>query len=64
MTYKKYIDLRMCCFIPGKVLDVAFGVMDQINIHLANHTKGQVIAPLDVIQILRDIRDYSRLGLV
>lgn len=58
MTYKKYIDLKNCCFIPGKVLDVAFAVVRKINGYLAENTNP---APaLDVVQILRDIRDYSR----
>lgn len=56
MTYKKYIDLRYCCFIPGKVLDIAFSVIRQTNTYLLRNTP--VI--LDVIQLLKDIRDYSR----
>ncbi|KAI1707041.1 F-box only protein 28 [Ditylenchus destructor] len=60
MTYKKYIDMNMCCFIPGRVLDIAFGIVRRINGYLAN--EGNVIQ-LDVIQILRDIRDYSSMAM-
>ncbi|KAI1716783.1 F-box only protein 28 [Ditylenchus destructor] len=60
MTYKKFIDMNMCCFIPGRVLDIAFGIVRRINGYLAN--EGNIIQ-LDVIQILRDIRDYSSMAM-
>lgn len=56
MTYKKYIDLRHCCFIPGKVLDVAFEIVRKMKGYLTQN----INPALDVVQILRDIRDYSR----
>lgn len=31
MTYVKYIDASICCFIPGKVLDELFRVLDVIS---------------------------------
>uniref|UniRef100_A0A915DY35 Uncharacterized protein n=1 Tax=Ditylenchus dipsaci TaxID=166011 RepID=A0A915DY35_9BILA len=46
MTYKKYIDLRLCCFIPGKVLDLAFGVMRQIIFNLPTLSWSEHCFPL------------------
>ena len=27
MTFMKYVDLNLCCFIPGKVIDEIFRVL-------------------------------------
>lgn len=31
MTFTKYIEMGLCCFIPGKVLDEAFRVLRIVN---------------------------------
>ena len=31
MTFLKYVDLNLCCFIPGKVIDELFEVLRKIS---------------------------------
>ena len=31
MTFMKYVDLDLCCFIPGKVIDEIFTVLRTIQ---------------------------------
>lgn len=58
MTYKKYIDAQISCFIPGKVLDLCFNVLNMIR----NYVKNEVYMQLNAINILRDVRDYSTMA--
>ncbi|XP_033121032.1 uncharacterized protein LOC117120128 [Anneissia japonica] len=50
MTYSEYIDLRVCCFIPGKVLDEAYYVMRYLK---------STESPPPVHELLREFRDIS-----
>ena len=31
MTFMKYVDMELCCFIPGKVVDEIFSVLRTIQ---------------------------------
>uniref|UniRef100_A0A1I8PRH2 F-box domain-containing protein n=1 Tax=Stomoxys calcitrans TaxID=35570 RepID=A0A1I8PRH2_STOCA len=53
MTYTKYMDLNLCCFIPGKVLDEIFRILRLI----AKTTKP--LRPHEVLQELRDISSMA-----
>ncbi|XP_033636154.1 F-box only protein 28-like [Asterias rubens] len=54
MTYSKYIDLQLCCFIPGKVIDEAFTVLYHVQ-----HTK--TLQPMS--ELLRELRDISSMAI-
>ncbi|KAH8301936.1 hypothetical protein KR044_001010 [Drosophila immigrans] len=53
MTYSKFIDLNICCFIPGRVLDEINGILKL----LASTTKP--LRPHEVLQELRDISSMA-----
>lgn len=55
MTYKKYMDAGLSCFVPGKVLDLSFDVLNMIR----DYVKRNVHEQLNAITVMRDIRDYS-----
>lgn len=56
MTYNKYIEQRFCCFIPGRVLDIAFAIVRRFNGYL---DANQEVA-IDMLTVLVEVRDYSR----
>ncbi|KAI6230420.1 hypothetical protein M3Y99_01060900 [Aphelenchoides fujianensis] len=58
MTFKKYLDAGVCCFIPGKVLDLCFRVVAQIR----DYVRRNLFVQLNVIHVMRDIRDYSTMA--
>ncbi|XP_011195915.2 uncharacterized protein LOC105220997 [Zeugodacus cucurbitae] len=53
MTYSKYIDLNLCCFIPGRVLDEIFRILI-----LVSKTR-KTLRPHEVLQELRDISSMA-----
>lgn len=53
MTYSKFIDLNVCCFIPGRVLDEINSILRL----LASTTKP--LRPHEVLQELRDISSMA-----
>lgn len=53
MTYGKYMDLNLCCFIPGKVIDELFHIL---NVILT--TEGP-LTPNNLLQELRDISSMA-----
>lgn len=53
MTYSKFIDLNICCFIPGRVLDEINSILKL----LATTTKP--LRPHEVLQELRDISSMA-----
>lgn len=53
MTYSKFIDLNICCFIPGRVLDEINSILRL----LASTTKQ--LRPHEVLQELRDISSMA-----
>uniref|UniRef100_A0A914W8A5 F-box domain-containing protein n=1 Tax=Plectus sambesii TaxID=2011161 RepID=A0A914W8A5_9BILA len=57
MTYNKFIDLDLCCFIPGKVLDETFAILRVLNHSLDDKT--QPARPHELLQELRDISSMA-----
>ncbi|KAA0192240.1 hypothetical protein HAZT_HAZT001231 [Hyalella azteca] len=53
MTYCKYVQYNVCCFIPGKVIDELFRVLN-----LVNGTQGSPI-PHEILTELRDISSMA-----
>lgn len=53
MTYSKYIDMNLCCFIPGRVLDEIFRILV-----LVSKTR-KTLRPHEVLQELRDISSMA-----
>ncbi|ALC42919.1 pall [Drosophila busckii] len=53
MTYSKFIDLSICCFIPGRVLDEINSILKL----LVSTTKP--LRPHEVLQELRDISSMA-----
>ncbi|KAM7355311.1 F-box protein pallbearer isoform 1-T1 [Cochliomyia hominivorax] len=53
MTYTKYMDLNLCCFIPGRVLDEIFRILRLIS------KTNKPLRPHEVLQELRDISSMA-----
>ena len=53
MTYTKYMDLNLCCFIPGRVLDEIFRILRLIS------KTNKTLRPHEVLQELRDISSMA-----
>lgn len=54
MTFLKYVDINVCCFIPGKVLDEIFTVLRTIS-------KDE--NPPRAFEILQELRDISSMAM-
>ena len=54
MTFLKYVDVNMCCFIPGKVIDEIFTVL-RIIVKDEN--------PPRAFEILQELRDISSMAM-
>ena len=54
MTFLKYVDLSLCCFIPGKVIDEIFSVLRTIQ---ADEN------PPRAYEILQELRDISSMAM-
>ena len=54
MTFLKYVDLSLCCFIPGKVIDEIFSVLRTIE---ADEN------PPRAYEILQELRDISSMAM-
>ena len=54
MTFVKYIDLDICCFIPGKVIDEIFSVL---------HSLQKEEQPPRAYEILQELRDISSMAM-
>lgn len=53
MTYNKYIDVNLCCFIPGKIIDEVLQILALIN------TSTRPLRSHEVLQELRDISSMA-----
>ncbi|KAL7734058.1 hypothetical protein ACLKA6_011743 [Drosophila palustris] len=53
MTYSKFIDLNICCFIPGRVLDEIISILKLLS------TTTKPLRPHEVLQELRDISSMA-----
>lgn len=54
MTYSKYMDLNLCCFIPGRVLDEIFRILRLIS---------KTTKPLRPHEVLQELRDISSMAI-
>ena len=54
MTFLKYVDLNLGCFIPGKVIDELFEVLRKISA-----TDAEIPRSYEVLQELRDISSMA-----
>ena len=54
MTYSKYIELDLCCFIPGKVIDEVLTILRLVE----NTTR-----PLRAHEVLQELRDISSMAI-
>ena len=54
MTFLKYVDLNLCCFIPGKVIDEIISVLRTIK-------KDE--NPPRAYEILQELRDISSMAM-
>jgi len=53
MTFGKYIDANLCCFIPGKIIDEIYNVLGILK------TKCDPPSTYEVLQELRDISSMA-----
>lgn len=54
MTFLKYVDMNLCCFIPGKVIDEIFSVLRCIQ---------DEETPPRAYEILQELRDISSMAI-
>ncbi|TDG52755.1 hypothetical protein AWZ03_000988 [Drosophila navojoa] len=54
MTYSKFIDLNICCFIPGRVLDEINNILKLL---------GGTTKPLRPHEVLQELRDISSMAI-
>ncbi|XP_023180108.2 F-box only protein 28 [Drosophila hydei] len=54
MTYSKFIDLNICCFIPGRVLDEINSILKLL---------GGTSKPLRPHEVLQELRDISSMAI-
>jgi len=53
MTYTKYMDLDLCCFIPGRVIDEVLSILRIVE---------TVQTPLRAHEVLQELRDISSMA--
>lgn len=56
MTYTKYMDLDLCCFIPGRVIDEVLNILRVIE------RTSMVKTPLRAHEVLQELRDISSMA--
>ncbi|XP_077996576.1 uncharacterized protein LOC144449899 [Glandiceps talaboti] len=54
MTFMKYVDMKLCCFIPGKVLDEILHLIDYIK---------KTPKPPRAHELLQELRDISSMAM-
>ncbi|XP_028676747.1 F-box only protein 28 [Erpetoichthys calabaricus] len=54
MTFMKYVDSNLCCFIPGKVIDEIYGVLRYVN---------STRSPQRAHEVLQELRDISSMAM-
>ncbi|XP_031633282.1 F-box only protein 28 [Contarinia nasturtii] len=66
MTYTKYIEVNLCCFIPGKVIDEVLHVFASIT-HTKPCNMSEVFVlsdkPLRTHDVLQELRDISSMAI-
>lgn len=56
MTYTKYIDMNLCCFIPGKIIDEVLNILRLVSNTAEN---SRQLRAHEVLQELRDISSMA-----
>lgn len=59
MTYTKYIDMNLCCFIPGKIIDEALNILRLVSETTDTSGKCRQLRAHEVLQELRDISSMA-----
>ncbi|XP_050036340.1 uncharacterized protein pall isoform X2 [Dermacentor andersoni] len=59
MTFMKYMDMNLCCFIPGKVIDEIFRVLRLVQ----GAGNGCTTTPPRAHEILQELRDISSMAM-
>uniref|UniRef100_A0A131XHD1 Putative f-box n=1 Tax=Hyalomma excavatum TaxID=257692 RepID=A0A131XHD1_9ACAR len=59
MTFMKYMDMNLCCFIPGKVIDEIFRVLRLVQ----GAGNGCTSTPPRAHEILQELRDISSMAM-
>ncbi|XP_061767097.1 F-box only protein 28 isoform X1 [Nerophis ophidion] len=54
MTFMKYVDSNLCCFIPGKVIDEIYRVLRYVN---------STRSPQRAHEVLQELRDISSMAM-
>ncbi|XP_037036892.1 F-box only protein 28 [Bradysia coprophila] len=57
MTYTKYIDMSLCCFIPGKIIDEALNILRLVSDTTGNNRQ------LRAHEVLQELRDISSMAI-
>lgn len=64
-TYSKYINFKLCCFIPGKVIDEIIGILKFIS--TTPYTEKSVNSPSPMVlrthEVLQELRDISSMAI-
>lgn len=56
MTYTKYIDMNLCCFIPGKIIDEVLNILRLVS---DTTSSSRQLRAHEVLQELRDISSMA-----
>lgn len=57
MTYGKYIETNLCCFIPGKIIDEMQSILRLV------HNTPAVNNKLRAHEVLQELRDISSMAI-
>uniref|UniRef100_A0A915IHP9 F-box domain-containing protein n=1 Tax=Romanomermis culicivorax TaxID=13658 RepID=A0A915IHP9_ROMCU len=66
MTFNKYIDSDVCCFIPGKVLDELFRLLRLVDQSLVENKSYAVATNTELPrphELLKELRDISSMAM-
>lgn len=59
MTYTKYIDMNLCCFIPGKIIDEVLNILRLVSNTIGSTGSCRQLRAHEVLQELRDISSMA-----
>ncbi len=70
MTFMKFVDLDLCCFIPGKVIDEIFRVLRDVRQSpvpqldkAAPNAAAADLPQLRAFEVLQELRDISSMAM-
>lgn len=62
MTFGKYMDANLCCFIPGKIMDEIYNVLRILKNTSPSNSRDQKDAPR-TYEVLQELRDISSMAM-